>query len=142
VLKHSYGDHELLAAYQSQLKFESPLGGKSLQELTAAVAHLDHRVLAGLLNDVIQWQAAFIFIDGVKEWEVKQHLLMDSKRLMNKALNQNLEPKATKVATGPPPTLQEVCMTWSPKTTVIRDQELQEWMTNMLTVPTQTQLGR
>jgi hypothetical protein len=133
VLKPSYGDHQLLAAYQSQFIFKSLLGGKYLQELTAAAAHLDHRVLVGLLKDFVQWQAAFMFIDGVKDWEVKQHLLTDSKRLMNKALNQNLEPKATKVALGPPTTLQEV---WpgAPMRTVIRDQELQEWMTSMLTL--------
>jgi hypothetical protein len=87
-----------VAAYQSQLKYRSQLGGKYLQELTAAVAYLVHRALAGLPKDFIQWKAAFMFIDEVKDWEVKQHLLIDSNRSMNKALNQNLMPEATKVA--------------------------------------------
>lgn len=74
-----------------------------------------------------------MLIDGVKDWEVKQHLLTDSKRLMYNALNQNLEPEAAKVALGPPTTLQEV---WpgAPMRTVIRAQELQDWMTRMLTL--------
>jgi hypothetical protein len=74
-----------------KLKFKSQPADKPLQELTVAVMHLDHTVLAGFPKAFIQWKAAFMFIAGVKDWEVEQHLPIDSKRLMNKALNQNLE---------------------------------------------------
>jgi hypothetical protein len=44
--------------------------------------------------DFIQREAAHAFINRVRDWEVKQHLLMDGDRLLKEALNQAKELEA------------------------------------------------
>jgi hypothetical protein len=53
-------------------------------------------------------EAAHAFIDGVRDQEVKQHLLMCSDRALNEVLNQALKMIAAKKATRPPARLREV----------------------------------
>jgi hypothetical protein len=44
-----------------------------------------------LPDNFVQGNAAFVFVDGVKDWDVKQHLLMGGERSFNKSLNQALK---------------------------------------------------
>jgi hypothetical protein len=100
-LKSHYGDHQLAATYQAQLKARTQLTSKSLQDLAAATEQLTQRVLAGLPVDFIQREAAHEFIDGMRDWEVKQHLLMGGDRSLNEALNQDMKLEV-KAAAGTP----------------------------------------
>jgi hypothetical protein len=59
---------------------------KSLREFAAAIKHLAHWALVRLLVDFVQREAAHAFIDGVRDQEVKQYLLMDSDRSLNQAI--------------------------------------------------------
>jgi hypothetical protein len=47
-LQDRFGDHQLTAAYRSQLKTRVQTGGETLQEFAAAVEQLAHRALVGL----------------------------------------------------------------------------------------------
>jgi hypothetical protein len=58
--------------------------------------------------DFIQREAVHAFIDEVREWEEKQHLLMGGNRSLNEALNQALKLEEVKAVDGPPARLQEV----------------------------------
>jgi hypothetical protein len=51
-------------------------GGETLQEFAAAVEQLAHRVCVGLPEGHIQTEAAHAFIDGIRDQEVKQQLLL------------------------------------------------------------------
>jgi hypothetical protein len=82
-----YGDHQLTAAYRVQLKVRTKLIFESLQEFAAAVKQLAHRALLGQPVDFIDREAVLAFADGVREREVKQHL-MGGYRSLNEALNQ------------------------------------------------------
>jgi hypothetical protein len=57
----------------------------------AAVKQLAHQALVRLPEDFIQKEAAYAFVDGVKDQEVKHCLLMVSKRSLSEALNQVLK---------------------------------------------------
>ena len=103
-----FGDHQLAAAYRSQLKAEVQASGETLQEFTAAVEQLAHCAFVGLPVTFIQTEAAHSFIDSVPDWEVKQHLLMGGDRTLNEALNQALKLEAAKVAAGPPARVREL----------------------------------
>jgi hypothetical protein len=72
------------------------------------VEQLAHQVLVGLPIGYIQTEAAHAFIDGVRDREVKQHLLMGSDRTLNEALNQALKLEAAKAAAWPTARLWEV----------------------------------
>jgi hypothetical protein len=61
-LRDRFGDHQLAAAYRSQLKARVQTGGETLQEFAAAVEQLAHRALVGLPADHIQTEAAHAFI--------------------------------------------------------------------------------
>jgi len=50
--------------------------GETLQEFAAALEQLAHRALVGLPVAFIQTEAAHAFINRVRDWEVKQYLLM------------------------------------------------------------------
>jgi glucose-6-phosphate-specific signal transduction histidine kinase len=50
----SFGDHQLAAAYQSQLKPRVQASGEKLQEYAATVEQLAHRALVGLPVAFIQ----------------------------------------------------------------------------------------
>jgi len=52
-LKGRYGDHQLVAAYPSQLNACVQLSGKTLQEFAAAIKQLSHRALFVLTVDFI-----------------------------------------------------------------------------------------
>jgi hypothetical protein len=82
--------------------------GETLQEFAAAVEQLARRVFVGLPVAFIQAQAAYSFIDGVRDREVKQHLLTGGDRALNQVLNQALKLEAAKAAAGPPARLREL----------------------------------
>jgi hypothetical protein len=87
-LQDRFGDHQLAAAYRSRLKARVQTGGETLQEFAAAVEQLAHRALVGLPLCHIQTEAAHAFINGIRDREVKQYLLMGGDRTLNEALNQ------------------------------------------------------
>ena len=105
-LRDRFDDHQLAAAYRSQLKVRVQAGGETLQEFAAAIEQLAHRALVGLPVAFVQMEAAHSFIDSIWDWEVKQHLLMGGDRTLNEALNQALKLEAAKVAAGSPARLR------------------------------------
>jgi hypothetical protein len=116
-LRDRFGDHQL-AAYRSHLKARMQTGGETLQEFAAAVEQLAHQALVGLPADHIQTEAAHTFIDGIRDREVKQHLLLGGDYTLNEALNHAVKLEAaawptarlrevTRVPTGRPPTPPE-----------------------------------
>jgi len=107
-LRDRFGDHQLAAAYQSQLKARVQKSGETLQEFAAAVEQLAYRALVGLPVAFIQTEATHSFIDGIRDREVKQHLLMGGDWTLNEALNQALKLEATKAAAGPPARLRKL----------------------------------
>jgi hypothetical protein len=117
-VQYRFGDHQLAATYQSQLKARVQTSGETLQEFATAIEQLAHWALVGLPIGYIQTKAAHAFIDGVRDRVVKQHLLMGGDRTLNEALNQALKLEAaawttsrlrevTRVPTGRPPTSPE-----------------------------------
>jgi hypothetical protein len=82
--------------------------GDSLQEFSAAFTQLDHWSLVRSPKNSVQRQAVHAFIDGVKNWEMKQQHLIDSYRLHNEALNQALKLETAKAAAGSPVRLRYV----------------------------------
>jgi hypothetical protein len=83
-------------------------GGETLQEFVAAVEQLAYQALVGLPADHIQMEAAHSFIDGIRDREMKQHLLLAGARMFNEALNQALRIEAARAAAWPTATLREV----------------------------------
>jgi hypothetical protein len=80
-------------------KARTKLSAESLQKFAAAIEQLTHQPLAGLPEDFIHRDA---FINGVKDHEVKQHLLVGGERSLNEPLNQTLQLQAAKISDGPP----------------------------------------
>jgi len=107
-LRDRFGDHQLAAAYRSQLKTRMQANEETLQEFAAAVEQLAHRAFVGLPVNFIQTEAAHSFIDGLRDREVKQHLLLGGDRTLNEALNQALKLEAAKATAGPPARLREL----------------------------------
>jgi hypothetical protein len=110
-LQDRFGDHQLAAAYRSHLKARVQTGGETLQEFAAAVEQLAHRALVGFPVGHIQTEAAHSFIDGIRDREVKQNLLMGGDRTLNEALNQTLKleaAEASKAAAWPTARMWEV----------------------------------
>jgi hypothetical protein len=107
-LKGHYRDHKLAVAYRSQLKARIQLRDDSLQELAVAKKPLDHYTLASLPGNFIQKDAACAFVDGLRDHDAEQLLLIISKRPLPEALNQALKLQATKDAVGPPAKLQNI----------------------------------
>jgi hypothetical protein len=58
--------------------------------------------------DHIQTEAAHAFIDGIRDREVKQHLLLGGDRTLNEALNQAMTLEATKATAWPTSRKREV----------------------------------
>jgi hypothetical protein len=108
VLQNRFGDHQLAAAYRSQLKVRVQMRDEREQEFAAAVEQLAHRALVGLPVGFIQTDTAHAFINEVPDREVKQHLLIGGDRALNEALNQALTLEEAKAAAGPLPRLREV----------------------------------
>jgi hypothetical protein len=100
-LQDRFGDHQLAAAYRSQLKTRVQTGGETLQEFAASVEQLAHRALVGLPEGHIQTEIAHAFIDGIRDREVKQQLLLGDDRTLNEALNQAVKLEAAKAAAWP-----------------------------------------
>jgi DNA repair exonuclease SbcCD ATPase subunit len=86
-LRDRFGDYQLAAAYRSQLKARVQASGETLKEFAAAVEQLTHRAFVGLPVTFIQTEAAHSFIDGVRDREVKKHLLMGGDWTLNETLN-------------------------------------------------------
>lgn len=107
-LQDQFGDHQLAAAYRSQFRARVQTSSKTLHKFAAAVERLAQRALVGLPVGFIQTEAAHVFIDGVRDREVKHHLPMGDDRTLNEALNQALKLEAAKSAAGPPARLREV----------------------------------
>jgi uncharacterized protein YchJ len=59
----------------------------SLQDFIAAVEHLAHRALVRLSVEFIQEEATHAFVDGVRDREMKQRLLIGSGRSLKQSLN-------------------------------------------------------
>jgi hypothetical protein len=107
-LRNRFGDHQLAAAYRSHLKARVQTGGETLQEFAAAAEELAHQAFVGLPVDHIQTEAAHAFIDGVRDWEVKQNLLLGGACTLNEALNQALRIEAARATAWPTARLREV----------------------------------
>jgi hypothetical protein len=107
-LQDRFGDHQLVAAYRSQLKARMQVGDETLQEFAAAVEQLAHQAFVRLLVTFIQTEAAHSFVDGVQDLEAKQHLLLGGDRTLNEVLNQALKLEAVKATAGPPARLREL----------------------------------
>jgi hypothetical protein len=107
-LKGHYGDHQLAAAYRVQLKATMQLNGNSLQELAAAVEQLAHWALEALPVDFIQREVAHAFIDGLRDRELKYHLLISGDTSLNEALNETRKLEAAMAAAGPPARMRKV----------------------------------
>jgi hypothetical protein len=107
-LQDRFGDHQLAAVYQSQLKARVQTSGEILQEFAAAVEQLAHRALVELPVGHIQTEAVHAFINGIRDREVKQHLLMSGDRTLNEALNQASKLEAAKAAAWPTARMREV----------------------------------
>jgi len=107
-LQDRFGDHQLAAAYRSQLKARVQASSETLQEFAAAVEQLAHRAFVGLPVAFIQTEAAQSFIHGVRDRELKQHLLMGGDRTLNEALHQALKLEAAKAAAGSPARVREL----------------------------------
>jgi hypothetical protein len=96
-------DHQVAEAYLSQLKVRTQRSGKSLQELTVTTKQLATRPLVCYLRT-----SSYMFANRMKGREVKQHLLMDGERFLNKALNEALKIEDVKAPARPPMRLWEV----------------------------------
>jgi hypothetical protein len=88
-LRDLFGDHQLAAAYRSHLKVRVQTCGETLQEFAAAVEQLAHRALVELPVDHIQTEAAHAFINGIRDREVKQHLLLGKRMSLGKGQDNN-----------------------------------------------------
>jgi hypothetical protein len=91
ILKGRYGNHNLAAAYRTQLKAKIKLISESPSELAAAVKQLAQRSLVGLPVDFIQREVAHAFVHGVRERELKQHLLMGGNISLNEAFDHSMK---------------------------------------------------
>ncbi|XP_069683895.1 adventurous-gliding motility protein Z-like [Periplaneta americana] len=94
------GDHQLAAAFRTQLKTRVQQSGESLQEFAMAVEQLAHKALRGLPNDFIAGEAAYTFGSGVRDPEIRQQLLLAEHRTINAALAAALRMEAAKSAAG------------------------------------------
>ncbi|KAJ4438245.1 hypothetical protein ANN_14184 [Periplaneta americana] len=99
-LEGRYGDHQLAAAFRTQLKTRVQQSGESLQEFAMAVEQLAHKALRGLPNDFIAGEAAYTFGSGVRDPEIRQQLLLAEHRTINAALAAALRMEAAKSAAG------------------------------------------
>jgi hypothetical protein len=66
-LKGHYGDHQLAVACRSQLKVRTQLSSESLQEFATTIKQLAHKHPLGLLHYFIQREAAYTFINRIRD---------------------------------------------------------------------------
>jgi hypothetical protein len=94
-----FGDHNLTAAYWSQLKARVQTSGGMIQEFAAAVEQMARRALVELPGAFIQKWAADAFIDGLRDREMRQDILMGGEH--NKlSLKSGLETGTSKRVTS------------------------------------------
>ena len=74
---------------------------ETLQEFAAALEQLAHRASVGLQVTFIQTEVANFFIDGIRDSEVKQSLLLGGDCHLNDALDQALNLEAAKATAEP-----------------------------------------
>jgi hypothetical protein len=79
-------------------KARTQVSGESLREFAVSVRQLTHQACLGLFEDFIQREA----FDGLKDWEVNQHLPMGGKRSLSEALNETPNLEATNAAARQP----------------------------------------
>jgi len=102
-----FGDQQLTAPNRSYLKARTQVNDETLKEYEATVEQLAHRTFVSLPVNFNQTEAAHSFIDGVRDREVKQQLLLGWDRTLNGALKQPLKLEAAKARAGPPARLRE-----------------------------------
>jgi hypothetical protein len=73
--------------YHSQLKPRTQPSGKFVQEFSTIVQQLFYWALVSLPQYYIQKEAAYAFVNEVKDQEMQQHFLSGSKRKLNEALS-------------------------------------------------------
>jgi hypothetical protein len=66
-LEGHYREHQLVAAYWSQLRARIQFNSKSLQKFAAALEQMAHWALVGLPVGFIQRKATHAFVDGLKD---------------------------------------------------------------------------
>ena len=74
----------------------------------AAVEQLANRALVGVPAAFFQTGAAHAFMDGIRDRELKHHLLKGGGRTLNEALKQAMKMEASKAAPEPPARLQKL----------------------------------
>ena len=74
----------------------------------AAVEQLANRALVGVPAAFFQTGAAHAFLDGIRDRELKHHLLKGGGRTLNEALKQAMKMEASKAAPEPPARLQKL----------------------------------
>jgi len=72
--------------------------GETLQDFAAAVEPLANRALVGLSAAFAQTESTQSFMHGIRDREVKQHLLLEDDRTLNEAFNQALNLEVAKAA--------------------------------------------
>jgi hypothetical protein len=89
-----------------------------MQEFTASTEQLARWDFVGFPVDYIQKEAVYAFVDGFRDREVKQNLLIGGERRLNETLNQAIRLEAAKAAAWPPARLRQVTRipTWTPLT--------------------------
>ncbi|KAJ4449439.1 hypothetical protein ANN_00838 [Periplaneta americana] len=85
-LEGRYGDHQLAAAFRTQLNTRVQQSGESLQEFAMAVEQLAHKALRDLPPNFVAGEAAYTFGSGVRDPEIRQQLLLAEHRTINAAL--------------------------------------------------------
>jgi len=99
-----FGDHQLAAAYGSQLKARTQAYDETLQKFGAAGAPNLCQTSGHLPSN----RGAHSFIEGVRDREVKQHFLLGGDRTLNEALNQALNLEAARATAVPLARLREL----------------------------------
>lgn len=86
-LESHCGDHQLAAVYCSQLKARIQHVDEFLPAFATAIEKLTHRSLVGLPGHYIRKAAAHGFIDGMRDRDMKQQLVVGSERTLSETLN-------------------------------------------------------
>jgi hypothetical protein len=82
-LEGLYGDHQLVAAYHSQLT------GEFLQASASTIRRMAHQAFVGLPPHFIEEEAAYP-LNCIRDQEVKFPLFMGGEMMLSKALSQAL----------------------------------------------------
>jgi hypothetical protein len=99
-LRGRFCDHRLSPASRLQLKARVQASGGTLHDFAAAVEQLAHRALVELPAAFAQTEVAQSFIHGIRDREVKQHLLLEDDWTLNVASNHTLNSEQPKRKRG------------------------------------------